>query len=102
MEKQIMPFQNKVWLSSSTMHGQELEYVKQAYETNWISTMGENINEAERLACEKVGGKYAVALSAGTAASTELSCKRAPKPINCRSKRVMKQKKKLKRIILDK
>ena len=68
MEKQIMPFQNKVWLSSPTMHGPELEYVKQAYETNWMSTVGENINEAERLACEKVGCKYAVALSAGTAA----------------------------------
>lgn len=63
-----MPFQNKVWLSSPTMHGSELEYVKQAYETNWMSTVGENINEAERLACEKVGCKYAVALSAGTAA----------------------------------
>lgn len=68
MEKQIMPFQNKVWLSSPTMHGPELEYVKQAYETNWMSTVGENINEVERLACEKIGCKYAVALSAGTAA----------------------------------
>ncbi len=68
MEKQIMPFQNKVWLSSPTMHGLELEYVKQAYETNWMSTVGENINEVERLACEKVGCRYAVALSAGTAA----------------------------------
>lgn len=63
-----MPFQNKVWLSSPTMHGPELEYVKQAYETNWMSTVGENINEAERLACEKIGCRYAVALSAGTAA----------------------------------
>lgn len=63
-----MPFKNKVWLSSPTMHGPELEYVKQAYETNWMSTVGENINEAERLACEKNGCKYAVALSAGTAA----------------------------------
>lgn len=61
-------FRNKVWLSSPTMHGPELEYMKQAYETNWMSTVGENINEAERLACEKVGCGYAVALSAGTAA----------------------------------
>ena len=61
-------FRNKVWLSSPTMHGPELEYVKQAYETNWMSTVGENINEVERLACEKIGCKYAVALSAGTAA----------------------------------
>ena len=50
------------------MHGPELEYVKEAYETNWMSTVGENINEVERLACEKVGCKFAVALSAGTAA----------------------------------
>lgn len=50
------------------MHGPELEYVKEAYETNWMSTVGKNINETERLACEKIGCKYAVALSAGTAA----------------------------------
>lgn len=68
METQIVPFQNKVWLSSPTMHGPELDYVKQAYETNWMSTVGEKINEVERLACEQVGCRYAVALSAGTAA----------------------------------
>lgn len=60
-------FESKVWLSSPTMHGPELEYVKKAYETNWMSTVGENINEVERLACEYTGCKYAVALSAGTA-----------------------------------
>ena len=49
----ITPFENKVWLSSPTMHGPELEYVTEAYETNWMSTVGKNINEAERLACEK-------------------------------------------------
>lgn len=62
------PFESKVWLSSPTMHGPELEYMKKAYETNWMSTVGENINEVEHLACEKVGCKYAVGLSAGTAA----------------------------------
>lgn len=62
------PFKSRVWLSSPTMHGPELEYIKEAYETNWMSTVGANINEAERLACEKVGCRYAVALSAGTAA----------------------------------
>ena len=50
------------------MHGPELEYVKEAYETNWMSTVGKNINETERLACEKIGCNYSVALSAGTAA----------------------------------
>lgn len=64
----IIPFESKVWLSSPTMHGLEMDYIKQAYETNWMSTVGENINEAERLACEQIGCKYAVALSAGTAA----------------------------------
>lgn len=62
------PFAEKVWLSSPTMHGPELEYVKQAYESNWMSTVGENINEVERLACEKVGRGYAVGLTCGTAA----------------------------------
>lgn len=61
-------FKEKIWLSSPTMHGPELEYIKEAYETNWMSTVGANINEIERLACEKTGCKYAVALSAGTAA----------------------------------
>jgi len=61
-------FENKVWLSTPTMHGEEMEYIKEAYDTNWMSTVGKNINEVERLACEKVGCKYAVALSAGTAA----------------------------------
>ncbi|RGB98787.1 aminotransferase DegT [Hungatella hathewayi] len=61
------PFKNKVWLSSPTMHGEELKYVTEAYETNWMSTVGKNINEVERLVAEKVGVRYAVALSAGTA-----------------------------------
>ena len=64
----MQPFESKVWLSSPTMHGPELEYIEEAYETNWMSTVGKNINEVERLACEQVGCKYAVALPAGTAA----------------------------------
>ena len=63
----MKPFEKKVWLSSPTMHGDELKYITEAYETNWMSTVGKNINEVERLACEKIGCKYAVALSAGTA-----------------------------------
>ena len=64
----MKPFKEKIWLASPTMHGPEIEYIKDAYATNWMSTLGENIEESERLACEKVGCKYAVALSAGTAA----------------------------------
>ena len=60
-------FENKIWLSSPTMHGEELQYITEAYKTNWMSTVGANINEVERLACEKIGCKYAVALSCGTA-----------------------------------
>lgn len=67
-ETSFKPFASKVWLSSPTMHGEELKYMTEAYQTNWMSTVGKNINEVERLACEKIGCKYAVALSAGTAA----------------------------------
>ena len=64
----IKPFESKVWLSSPTMHGPEMEYMKEAFDTNWMSTVGGNINEVEKMACRKVGCGYAVALSAGTAA----------------------------------
>lgn len=64
----IEPFEKTVWLSSPTMHGRELDYVKKAYETNWMSTVGENIDELERMAAEKTGVNCAVALSCGTAA----------------------------------
>lgn len=67
-KKEIKRFENKIWLSSPTMHGDEIKYVTEAYETNWMSTVGQNINEVERLSAEYVGCKYAVALSAGTAA----------------------------------
>lgn len=50
------------------MHGDEMKYIQEAYETNWMSTVGKNINEVEKITCEKIGCKYAVALSAGTAA----------------------------------
>lgn len=63
-----MRFEKKVWLASPTMHGDELKYMQEAYSTNWMSTVGKNIDEVERLVTEKVGCKYAVALGAGTAA----------------------------------
>lgn len=68
LKKAFEPFRSKIWLSSPTMHGKEIEYIREAYETNWMSTVGENINEVERMTCEKIGCKHAVALSAGTAA----------------------------------
>ena len=64
----IEAFKSRVWLSTPTMHGEEMKYVQEAYDSNWMSTIGENINESERIVCEKVGCKYAIGLSAGTAA----------------------------------
>ena len=61
-------FEKRVWLATPTMHGEEMEYVKLAYDTNWMSTVGENINEVERIAAEKAEMKYAVGLSSCTAA----------------------------------
>ena len=61
-------FEKKVWLATPTMHGEELQYVTEAYETNWMSTVGANINEVERIAAEKAGVKYAVALASCTPA----------------------------------
>ncbi len=64
----IVPFEKKVWLASPTMHGDEQHWVDDAIQTNWVSTVGANINEVERICAEKIGRKYAVALSAGTSA----------------------------------
>lgn len=64
----IKPFEKKVWLSSPTMHGDELKWVTDAFEKNWITTAGENINETEKLVADYIGCNYAVGLSCGTAA----------------------------------
>ena len=69
MENNLKPFDKKVWLSTPTMHdGEEMKFVQEAYNTNWMSTVGQNINEIEKMVCEKLGSKYCVALSSGTAA----------------------------------
>ena len=66
--EKIKPFEKKIYLSSPTMHGEELMYMTEAYSTNWMSTVGANINEVEHLVAQQVGCGYAVALSCGTAA----------------------------------
>lgn len=66
--KGIEPFNKKVWLSSPTMHGDEQRWVDEAIQTNWVSTVGANINAIEKELAEYIGVKYAVGLSAGTAA----------------------------------
>lgn len=64
----IRPFEKKIWLSSPTMHGDEQRWVDEAIRTNWVSTVGANIDEIERQVAKRIGVKYAVALSCGTAA----------------------------------
>ena len=81
------PFSKKVWLATPTMHGDEMKYVQQAYDTNWMSTVGENINVIEKMACEKTGCRQAL-LAGGVASSTllrEMLLARAKKRrLNCR------------------
>ena len=64
----IKPFEKKLWLSSPTMHGDEQHWVDDAILTNWVSTVGANINEVEKQVAARIGVNYAVALSCGTAA----------------------------------
>ena len=66
--KGIEKFESKIWLSSPTMHGDERRWVDEAIQTNWVSTVGANINEVEKQMAEYLGCKYAVGLSCGTAA----------------------------------
>ena len=65
---ELKAFENKLWLASPTMHGEEQKFVQEAFDTNWVSTVGENLNQLEKGISEYVGCKYSVALSAGTAA----------------------------------
>ena len=65
---ELKPLENKVWLASPTMHGEELQYMTEAFTTNWMSTVGANINEVEKTICQKVGCRYAVGLASGTSA----------------------------------
>lgn len=67
-DDKFTPFDKKVWLSSPTMHGGELNWMTDAFKKNWITTAGENIDEIEKIVSEKIGCKHAVALSCGTAA----------------------------------
>lgn len=67
-KKDIKPLDKHVYLSSPTMHGEEIKYVQEAYETNWMSTIGKNIDEVEKECASKIGMKYGVGLSCGTSA----------------------------------
>jgi len=72
--KDIKPFEKKIWLASPTMHGDELKWMTDAYNKNWMTTAGENVNELEKIAAEKAEMKYAVALCNCTSA-LHLCCK---------------------------
>ena len=58
----------RIYLSCPTMHGEELEFVQEAFDTNWVAPLGPNVNELEKEVASYVGCKTAAALSAGTAA----------------------------------
>jgi len=61
---------NKIWLASPHMsdEGFEIQYVQEAFDTNWITSLGRNVSEFEKEVAEKVGIKYAAALVSGTSA----------------------------------
>ncbi len=61
---------DKIYLSSPHMssEGYEMEYIKEAFDTNWIAPLGKNVNGFEQELADKVGIKSAVALTTGTAA----------------------------------
>lgn len=64
----LKKFNQKIWLSSPTVHEEELEHIARGYNANWMLTVGENIDKLEKLAAEYAGVKYAIALNCGTVA----------------------------------
>ena len=66
--REIKPYKKHIYLSSPTMHGEEIKFVQEAYETNWMSTIGKNIDEVEKECASRIGVEYSVGLSCGTSA----------------------------------
>jgi dTDP-4-amino-4,6-dideoxygalactose transaminase len=62
------PLEKRIFLATPTMHGEEQKYIREAFDTNWVTTVGKNIDEVEREMAEYIGVRYAVALSCGTGA----------------------------------
>ena len=58
----------RIYLSSPTMHGEEQEFIREAFDTNWVAPLGPNVNAFEKEVAEYVRIPYASALSSGTAA----------------------------------
>ena len=60
---------SKIWLSPPHLNGHEMEYIQQAFDSNWVAPVGENIDEFEESIKQTIGGKNeVVCLSSGTAA----------------------------------
>lgn len=68
VNKNTKSFETRVCLATPTKHRDMMKYIEKAYEDNWITTVGENVNEVEKTAADRIGVKYAVALCNGTAA----------------------------------
>lgn len=58
----------RIYLSSPTMHGEELQFVNEAFDTNWVAPLGPHVNAFEKELAAYVNTGHAAALSAGTAA----------------------------------
>jgi len=58
----------RIWLSSPHMGGNELKYVNEAFETNWVAPLGPNVNAFEKELAQHLGVKHCAALVSGTAA----------------------------------
>lgn len=59
---------NRIYLSSPTTYGEELQYIQDAFAKNWVAPLGENVNEFEKEVASYIGIGHAAALSSGTAA----------------------------------
>lgn len=68
MEKEFKRFEGKIWLSSPTMHGEEMEFINEAFETNWVAPLGRNVNEFEKELAAFIGIKEGAAMVSGTSA----------------------------------
>ena len=60
--------EKRIFLSSPTMHGEEQQFIQEAFDTNWVAPLGKNVNEFEKELAAFVGVGHAAALTAGTAA----------------------------------
>jgi len=58
----------RIWLSTPTMHGEELQFVQEAFDKNWIAPLGFNVDSFEREMAEYLGIGHGAALTSGTAA----------------------------------